>query len=99
VRSRWIPRTDLVDDLVQDIYVAAWENLGSYRGGAPLGSWLYGIARHKVENCYRACLQALLALDEGSQDSAAAVVEPDLDEFLDRDRLQKKDPERPGRSD
>ena len=90
VRSRLIPRTDLVDDLVQDIFVAAWENLARYRGDSPLGSWLYGIARHKVENYYRACLRAPLPLDEESQDSAAAVVEPDLDGFLDRDRLQKK---------
>ena len=90
VRSRLIPRTDLVDDLVQDIFVAAWENLARYRGDSPLGSWLHGIARHKVENYYRACLRAPLPLDEESQDSAAAVVEPDLDGFLDRDRLQKK---------
>ena len=32
VRSRLIPRMDLVDDLVQDVFLAAWENLTSYRG-------------------------------------------------------------------
>jgi RNA polymerase sigma-70 factor (ECF subfamily) len=89
VHSRLIPRTDLVDDLVQDIFIAAWENLASYRGDSPLGSWLHGIARHKVENYYRACLRAPLALDEADQDSAGSV-KPDFDEFLDRERLQQK---------
>src|SRR5215471_3890842 len=53
VRRRLIPRADLVDDLVLEIFVAAWENLGKFRGDSPLRSWLLGIARHKVEDHYR----------------------------------------------
>lgn len=90
VRSRLIPQTDRVDDLVQDIFIAAWENLSSYRGDSPLRSWLHGIARHKVENYYRTCLRAPLTLDEAYQEPAGVVVEPDFDQFLDRERLQQK---------
>jgi len=53
VRRRLIPRADLAEDLVQEIFLAAWENLDKFRGDSPLRSWLLGIARHKVEDYYR----------------------------------------------
>ena len=58
VRSRLLPRHDLVDDLVQEVFLAAWENLQQYRGTSPLQAWLMGIARHKVEDVYRRLLRA-----------------------------------------
>jgi RNA polymerase sigma factor (sigma-70 family) len=90
IRSRLIPRVDLVDDFVQDVFLAAWENLASYRGESPLGSWLHGIARHKVENYYRACLRAPLALEEAGEDASEIIMGVDLEEFLDRERLEQK---------
>ena len=90
VRSRLIPRLDLVDDLVQDVFLAAWENLATYRGDSPLGSWLQGIARHKVENYYRASLRAALPLDDAGEEAAEVAMGLDLEEFLDRERLQQK---------
>jgi len=65
VRHRLIPRADLVDDLVQEIFVAAWENLDKFRGDSPLRNWLLGIARHKVEDHYRKRLRELRFRDEG----------------------------------
>ena len=53
VRRRLIPHTEFVDDLVQEVFLAAWENLGKFRGESSLRSWLLGIARHKVEDHYR----------------------------------------------
>jgi RNA polymerase sigma-70 factor (ECF subfamily) len=90
IRSRLIPRLDLVDDLVQEVFLAAWENLATYRGESPLGWWLQGIARHKVENFYRACLRSPLPLEEVSQEAPQVVMEVDMDELLDRGRLQEK---------
>jgi RNA polymerase sigma-70 factor (ECF subfamily) len=90
IRSRLIPRLDLVDDLVQEVFLAAWENLATYRGESPLGWWLQGIARHKVENFYRACLRSPLPLEEASREAPQVVMEVDIDEFLDRGRLQEK---------
>jgi len=87
VRSRLIPRMDLADDLVQEVFLAAWESLAAYRGDAPLRSWLQGIARHKVENYYRACLRAPFPLEEAGQQTAFQI---DLDEILDQERLQEK---------
>jgi RNA polymerase sigma-70 factor (ECF subfamily) len=57
VQWRLIPRLDLVDDLVQEIFLAAWENLSKFRGESSLENWILGIARHKVENHYRNCLR------------------------------------------
>src|SRR6185503_1932886 len=53
VRHRLAPRADLVDDVVQDVFLAALSSLSSFLGNAPLRSWLLGIARHKVETYYR----------------------------------------------
>src|SRR6516165_12705768 len=64
VRRRLIPRADLADDLVQEVFLAAWESLDKFRGDAPLRSWLLGIARHKVEDHYRKRLRELQFQDE-----------------------------------
>lgn len=70
VQWRLIPRVDLVDDLVQEIFVAAWENLSKFRGDSSLQNWILGIARHKVENHYRNCLREVqLPSDEGDLES------------------------------
>lgn len=90
VRSRLIPRIDLIDDLVQEVFLAAWENLAAYRGDAPLGAWLQGIARHKVENYYRTSLRAALPLDEADRERPEVITEMDPGEFLDLERLQEK---------
>src|SRR5216683_3802520 len=58
VRSRLAPQYDLADDLVQEVLLAAWENLHQYRGASALQAWVMGIARHKVEDHYRARLRA-----------------------------------------
>src|SRR5438094_3564228 len=67
VRRRLVPRADRVDDVVQEVFLAAWESLGQFegKGNSSLGSWLLGIARHKVEDYYRRCLrQADMPLEE-----------------------------------
>jgi RNA polymerase sigma-70 factor (ECF subfamily) len=63
IRRRLNPRQDLVDDLVQDVFIAAWQNLARFRGSSSLRGWLLGIARHKVEDHYRRILQEAHPLD------------------------------------
>src|SRR5438552_170080 len=53
VWRRLVPRADLVDDVVQEVFLAAWESLGHFEGNSSLHNWLLGIARHKVEDYYR----------------------------------------------
>jgi RNA polymerase sigma-70 factor, ECF subfamily len=53
VRRRVMPQAEAVEDLVQEVFLAAWRSLGNFRGEASLHHWLRGIARHKVEDYYR----------------------------------------------
>src|SRR5882672_10412171 len=57
VKHRLLPRTDLVDDVVQDVFLAGLEGLSRFTGESSLRVWLLGIARHKVEDYYRARLR------------------------------------------
>ena len=88
---RLIPRADLVDDLVQEVFLAAWESLGAFQGQASLQAWLLGIARHKVEDHYRARLRDPEPLaDQEAGSGTKLAVEPLIDKLLDRDRLERK---------
>jgi RNA polymerase sigma-70 factor (ECF subfamily) len=35
---------DLADEVTQDVFVRAWEKLGSFRGEAAFGTWLHRLA-------------------------------------------------------
>ena len=89
VRHRLAPRLDRVDDLVQDVFLAALSSLGSFRGTSPLGAWLLGIARHKVETYYREQLRQPEPLLDGEGTEAAAEL-PLVDEVIDRERMQAR---------
>lgn len=85
VHHRLIPRVDSVDDIVQDIFLTAWERLPTFRGESSLRGWLLGIARHKVEDHYRIrWREAATVLDADLQGS------PDFDEAVDRKRNESK---------
>jgi RNA polymerase sigma-70 factor (ECF subfamily) len=43
-----INRPEVVDDLAQEVFLGAFRSLDSYKGDAPFGVWLLGIARHKT---------------------------------------------------
>ena len=88
VRHRLIPRIDSVDDLVQEVFLAAWRSLEDFRGESSLESWLLGIARHKVEDYYRSCLRQPVSFEDEPEGDPP--LDLDLDEHLDRARLQEK---------
>lgn len=88
---RLVPRADLVDDLLQEVFLAAWVSLERFQGHSSLRAWLHGIARHKVEDYYRKQLrQPECVTDDRLEPDAAPAVEPPFDQFLDRERLEAK---------
>jgi RNA polymerase sigma-70 factor, ECF subfamily len=89
VHSRLLPRRDLVDDLVQEVFLAAWENLQQYRGTSPLQAWLMGIARHKVEDHYRARLRAPETIEDLDVDSDVLVSFHDFESLLEQEQVRK----------
>ena len=90
VRHRLAPRADLVDDVVQDVFLAALGGLSSFLGNAPLRSWLLGIARHKVEAYYRQQLREPEPFPDGGDASEPAAGGILIDELIDRERLEAK---------
>jgi RNA polymerase sigma-70 factor, ECF subfamily len=90
VQRRLIPRADLVEDLVQEVFLAAWENLNKYRGDSSLCSWLLGIARHKVEDHYRKSVREVQLEEEGEGLKSEALHLFGLEEVFERRQAEKK---------
>jgi len=89
IRQRLSPRLDLVEDLVQEVFIAAWENLNSFRGASPLRAWLLGIARHKVEDYYRRRLQSAQPLEPATAEELPAE-DLDMEGIADRERTERR---------
>lgn len=90
IRSRLAPHYDQVEDLVQETFLSAWENLSSYTGSGPLQGWLMGIARHKVEDYYRARLRAPEPIDDVNPDGDFLASVPKVHELMEEAQLREK---------
>ena len=51
--GRMLHRRDLIDDIAQDVFVTAYQRIAQFRGDGPLGHWLLGIARMRLQNHFR----------------------------------------------
>jgi RNA polymerase sigma-70 factor (ECF subfamily) len=90
-RHRLAPRADLVDDVVQDVFLAALKGLTTFQGESSLRTWLIAIARHKIEDVYRQRLRAPEALDDMDSVEEESLSETmRLDERIDTARLRTK---------
>lgn len=90
VWRRLSPKVDMVDDIVQEVFVSAWRALKSYSGESSLQTWLLGIARFKVEDHYRRTLNGPLTAVELESDSPAFADDLDLDAALDQSRQAER---------
>src|SRR5215469_4701875 len=90
VRRRVMPQADAVEDLVQEVFLAAWHSLENFRGESGLRHWLLGIARHKIEDYYRKRLREPEVRNEIDQDLSEQAVIPVFEAELDhRSSLEK----------
>src|SRR6266850_1930986 len=91
VSRRLAPRADLVEDVVQDVFLVALQKLVTFAGQSSVVGWLLGIARHKVEDVYRAQLREPDPLpDEDDMPSKRSAVTPSLDDLIDAARAEEK---------
>src|SRR5438105_15612805 len=67
-----------VDDLAQDVFLAALKGLAGYRRGDDFGAWLRGIARNKLLNYYRSSARRTQAM-ERFREEVSRTVEDDLE--------------------
>jgi RNA polymerase sigma-70 factor (ECF subfamily) len=69
------PRAD-VDDLVQDVFLAAWNRLDALRDPAAFGGWLSMIARNRATDFHRRAVEAVeLPAELAGTDRTAARTE------------------------
>jgi RNA polymerase sigma-70 factor, ECF subfamily len=71
------PRAD-VEDLVQDVFLSAWNRLDSLRDPAAFGGWLSMIARNRATDFHRQAIEAVelpedLSAPEASSSRAEAL--------------------------
>jgi len=52
VQKRMGNRSD-VEETVQEIFIATFSSLGAFRGEAPFGAWVYGLARRTIANRFK----------------------------------------------
>jgi RNA polymerase sigma-70 factor, ECF subfamily len=92
VRYRLLPRTDVVEDLMQEVLISAWRNLPNFRGEAGLRAWVLGIARHKVEDYYRKRIREAELEDENTVTSEPAMgpqIQDRLEAAADHERVHR----------
>ena len=75
---------------MQDTFLAAWQHLSTYRGTSSLEGWLLGIARHKIEDHYRAVLRQSELLSDFDQHDLPDDTGSEIETSLDRKRLEEK---------
>ncbi len=85
-----MPRTELVDDLVQEVILAAWKGLAKYEGDAPLSHWIMGIARFKTNDHYRSKLRAAVNFDDDDRTWEPMDGAERIDSLLDKSRAAAK---------
>jgi RNA polymerase sigma-70 factor, ECF subfamily len=89
LRSRLSPVYDQVEDLMHEVFLAAWESLPGYQGEGPLQAWVMGIARHKVQDYYRARLRTPESIEDAEQEPAAPASASDFHQVLEKDELRQ----------
>ena len=50
---RFVGRADIAEDLVQEVFLAAWKSIRNFSGEADFCAWLCGIARNKAISALR----------------------------------------------
>lgn len=68
VRKRLDNRADM-EEVVQDVFIAVFSSLGSFRGEAPFAAWVLGIARRAVANRFKRKQHPTVPLQHEEPDS------------------------------
>jgi RNA polymerase sigma-70 factor (ECF subfamily) len=86
-----VPDRHAVDDLVQEVALAAFEDFASFDGQRPFTSWAIGIARHKVHNRWRSIARGKVAVGDPALIDRLAEVAVELEDDLSEERRALRD--------
>jgi RNA polymerase sigma-70 factor, ECF subfamily len=92
LRRRLVPRPDVMEDILQEILLAAWQALPTYRGDSSLQSWILGIARHKIDDYYRRRIREddiREEEDSAPEPSTTPMLEQQLDSAAQQEKVRK----------
>ncbi len=89
VRRRLMPRAEFVEDVMQEILLAAWQALPNFRQESSLRSWVLGIAHHKLDDYYRRRILET-NLSEEDDESEQSIPTPAFEEQLDSAAQQER---------
>src|SRR5262249_27921115 len=78
---------DDVDDLAQEVFLAALKSLDTFRRGDDFGAWLRGIARHKLLVYFRTLSRRNHALQR-FRDEVTTLIDGDLEGVAAADRTE-----------
>lgn len=70
VRKRLDNQAD-IEEVVQDVFLAVFSALQSFRGDAPFAAWVLGIARRTVANRFKRKHHPLVPLEDEEPDSTS----------------------------
>jgi len=66
---------DVVDDLAQEVFIAAYRSLPTFQRGQDFGRWLRGIARLKLQMYFRSTARRQNAMERFRQEAARLLQE------------------------
>ena len=92
LRRRLVPRPEVIEDILQDILLAAWQALPTYREDSSLQSWILGIARHKIDDYYRRRIREediSEQEDSAPEPSMVPMLEQQLDSAAQQEKVKK----------
>ncbi|APW62762.1 sigma-70 family RNA polymerase sigma factor [Paludisphaera borealis] len=82
-----VHQMDVVDDLAQDVFIAAFRNLHEFRRDEDFGAWLRGIARNKVYEYFRNSSRRHKAM-ERFHEEVSRLIESKFEEVVSNDRSE-----------
>lgn len=80
---------DDANDLLQNVFLKAWNNIHNFRGEAKLSTWLYKIAVNESINFINR-EKSKLAISADSEDTSFLLNNLEADEYFDGDELHKE---------
>jgi RNA polymerase sigma-70 factor (ECF subfamily) len=78
---------DEADDLAQEVFIAAYRSLASFRRGEDFSAWLRGIARNKLRTYFRSSIRRNSVLDR-FREEVLSLVADDHDNAVKVDRSE-----------
>lgn len=85
---RMVTDHEVAQDVLQEVFIKAWNNLGSFRGDARLFSWLYRIAYNESLNALRGLRRGIFVQADQVIDKLTATL--DSSEHFNGDEIQRR---------